>query len=224
MPTYEIEIKSLIGDKQAAIDLADKMRSLDSNFVARGHNSQLNHYFIKGNLQMLREKLGEHLPSGKQTELAELVTQAKDFSVRTRRADNLVLFVIKATVDDTTSSNGTARIEYEAEVKIPLDILDHILLECGFEYQAKWSRERDEYSYKGFNVTIDKNAGYGFLAEFEAIVDDPNRADAVKTQIRQVMQELGVKELAQERLERMFKYYNEHWQDYYGTDKTFSIE
>ena len=75
------------------------------------------------------------------------------------------MLVIKASVDDTTSSNGTARLEFESEVKMTLDELDKILLDSGFTYQAKWSRERQDFKYKGLNVSIDKNAGYGFLAE-----------------------------------------------------------
>jgi hypothetical protein len=38
------------------------------------------------------------------------------------------------------------------------------------------------------------------------------------------MKNLGVEELSQERLQRMFDYYNKNWAEYYGTDKTFSIE
>jgi hypothetical protein len=37
--------------------------------------------------------------------------------------------------------------------------LDKKLLDSDFEYQAKWSREREEYRSKnGINITIDKNA------------------------------------------------------------------
>jgi len=38
------------------------------------------------------------------------------------------------------------------------------------------------------------------------------------------MAALGVQELPNARLERMFTYYNQHWQEYYGTDKVFTIE
>jgi len=38
------------------------------------------------------------------------------------------------------------------------------------------------------------------------------------------MQELGVEELSQDRLERMFSHYNSNWPDYYGTERTFIIE
>jgi len=30
--------------------------------------------------------------------------------------------------------------------------------------------------------------------------------------------------LPNDRLERMFAYYNEHWQEYYDTDKTFVVK
>ena len=41
---------------------------------------------------------------------------------------------------------------------------------------------------------------------------------------RDVMEKLGAEELAQERLERMFTFYNAHWPEYYGTDNVFTIE
>jgi adenylate cyclase class IV len=224
MANYEIEIKSLIGDAGHVVDLVAKMRGTDPNFIFRGKHKQLNHYFVQGDLGLLKTNLETHLPKDKQKQFDELLVHTKDFSVRTRLADTMVLVVIKATVDDTTSSNGIARQEFESEVDLSLDELDKLLIDSGFEYQAKWSRERDEYNYKGLNVTVDKNAGYGYLAEFEALVDDPIQADGVKNRIRRTMIELGAVELPQDRLERMFDYYNKNWKDYYGTDKTFNIE
>jgi predicted adenylyl cyclase CyaB len=214
MANYEVEIKSLIGDKSKTDELVTKMKQNDKDFVSHGMHKQLNHYFIKGDLDRLRQKLDLTLP----------FKNVKDFSVRTRWADGKVLLVIKATVDDTTSSNGTARQEFESEVNLKLEELDQILLDCGFEYQAKWSREREDYSYKGLNVSVDKNAGYGYLAEFEKVIGDQTKADETKKLIRDLMSELGIAELPQDRLERMFAHYNQHWQEYYGTDKTFSIE
>jgi hypothetical protein len=38
------------------------------------------------------------------------------------------------------------------------------------------------------------------------------------------MAELGLDELPQERLARMFEFYNQNWSEYYGTDKTFNID
>ncbi|MDP3993476.1 MAG: hypothetical protein U1C57_01715 [Candidatus Doudnabacteria bacterium] len=224
MANYEIEIKSLIGDREKADQLISKMKTADPSFVARGTHKQLNHYFIKGDLAKLQKKLESYLPKDKKKEFGDLASSAKDYSVRTRWADGKVIFVIKATVDDTTSSNGTARLEFESDVDLTLEKLDEILISSGFEYQAKWSREREEFGYKGLNVTVDKNAGYGFLAEFEKIVGDAGQAEAAKQSVRQIMDELRAVELPQDRLARMFDFYNNHWQEYYGTDKIFNIE
>lgn len=224
MANYEVEIKSLIGGKDQAQALVEKMERYDKAFVYVGKHNQLNHYFVKGNHMLLRSKLEAHLLVDRQQEFDDMLAKIRDFSVRTRQADNKVYFVIKATVDDTTSANGTARQEFESMVYLTLEELDRILLDCGFEYQAKWSREREEYRYNGMNVTVDKNAGYGYLAEFESIITDLAKAEEAKTAIREKMNELGVAELDQGRLARMFDYYNKNWEEYYGTDKTFNIE
>ena len=224
MANYEIEIKSLIGDALKARKLVSKMEQTDPGFSSIGKHKQLNHYFTSGNAELLRTKLSKYLPADKQKQFEDLVKHAKDLSVRTRWANEKVMFVIKATVDDTSSSNGTARLEFETEVDLIIEELDKILLDAGFQYQAKWSREREEYKYQGLNVTIDKNAGYGYLAEFESVIDEPSQAQKVKASIRQIMTGLGIAELPQDRLERMFNFYNQHWQEYYGTEKIFNIQ
>jgi adenylate cyclase class IV len=200
------------------------MKAVDSEFIEHGSHKQLNHYFVGGNLKDLAEKLDSHLSDDKKVLLVDIAEKAKDFSARTRWADGKVLIVVKASVDDTTSSNGTARLEWESPVAISMEDLDALVLSAGFTYQAKWSREREDFSFKGANVSIDKNAGYGYLAEFEMIADNPEAADQTKQQLRDMMAELGVKELPQDRLARMFDHYNSHWADYYGTDKIFNIE
>ena len=268
--SYEIEIKSLLGDKANAEKLQAKLSAADPNLKIIGSHKQLNHYFtpIGGNLNRLYDNVAEIIEADKKERLKALAERAKDFSVRTRWADGKaaphtgdaetgtgVILVIKASVDDTTSSNGTARLEWESLVSIPLlakegprevtaknpqsiDVIDQLVLKSGFAYQAKWSRERQEFMFhpafvgngrdrslqNGINISIDKNAGYGYLAEFEMVVDDKNKAEETKTFLRQIMQDLDVEELPQERLARMFEYYNKNWREYYGTDKTFTIE
>jgi hypothetical protein len=56
------------------------------------------------------------------------------------------------------------------------------------------------------------------------IANNPEAADRVKQQLREMMTELDVQELPQDRLARMFDFYNKNWRDYYGTEKTFTIE
>jgi adenylate cyclase class IV len=73
-----------------------------------------------------------------------------------------------------------------------LDELDKLVQDAGYAYQAKWSREREEYKCLGTNVTLDKNAGYGWLAEFERVVTDESEVGAAKAEIATLMAQLGV--------------------------------
>lgn len=224
--SYEIEIKSLLGSYESAENLIEKMKEMYVNIQELKGSSQLNHYFVGGDKEKLEYAITALLKNNEEKDrLKKTLRDATALSIRTRKADNDVLFVLKASIDDTTSENGTARVEFEVKVEKTLDELDEILLECGCEVQAKWSRERKEYDLgEGTLVCIDRNAGYGYIAEFERVVEDATEADAIKQELRTLMENLGVEELSQERLERMFAYYNQHWRDYYGTDKTFIIE
>ena len=223
MHKYEIEIKSLLSGKEHADKLIEKMRALDDKFSFLGHEHHLNHYFIGSDLGRLAGNLKPHLSEDQKTWLDSIITRPIEHSVRTRQANDKVLIVLKISENDETSSNGVKRMEFESQMPIDLASLDKLVLDSGYSYQAKWSRTRDNYKYKGLAVTIDKNAGYGYLAEFEKLIEDLALFDQTKSEILEKMIELGAEELPQDRLERMFKHYNKNWQEYYGTDKTFVV-
>ncbi len=224
MHSYEVEIKSLLGSSARADEVRSAMKRLDPDCELESKNKQLNHYFKNGTLAKLLEVTGPQLTASAHSKLADMAKNSKEFSVRTRDKDSTVFLVVKAAMDDTTSANGIARMEFEEETPLTLETLDALVLSSGFEYEAKWSRDREEYVCKGVNVTLDKNAGYGWLAEFERVVDDESKLGEAQTQVRALMAKLGVHELPQDRLARMFAYYNTHWQEYYGTEKIFTIE
>lgn len=224
MQSYEVEVKALLGSEERAEEVRRAMKASDASCKLLSKNKQLNHYFEGKTLETLVENAAPHLAEAARTRLVELAKWAQSFSVRTRDKDSAVYLVVKTSVDDTTSENGIARMEFEEKVPLTLRMLDELVLTSGFSYQAKWSREREEYVCRGVNVTLDKNAGYGWLAEFERVVADESELGAARNEIRALMQELGVEELAQARLERMFAFYNAHWPEYYGTDKIFIVE
>lgn len=224
MQSYEVEVKALLGDQQRAQQLRDVLKRIDPECELKDRNKQLNHYFEGGTIEALAQKLAPHLAADERAKLSDLAARAKSFSVRSRDKDGTVLVVVKASVGDDSSENGVARMEFEVAVPLTLAELDALVLDCGFAYQAKWSREREEYAVNGTAITIDKNAGYGYLAEFERIVDDPAQLQAARGEIDALMRQLGVEELPQDRLERMFAFYNKNWPEYYGTDKIFTIE
>lgn len=224
--SYEIEIKCLLGSIAAADNLVEKMHNSDPQTKKLGVQKQLNHYFEGGDLDKLNTILSPVLQcESDRQKLTKLTKEAKSFSLRTRQTNGKLLLIMKISIDDTSSDNGTARLEFEAPIDgVTLEELDNLVLKSGFSYQAKWSRDKTDYAFRGAEVTISFSPGYGYVAEFEKIIDNPKMATETKTELRQMMKELGVKELSQDRLGRMFDYYNANWQDYYGTDKVFDIQ
>jgi len=171
--------------------------------------------------------LSELILDNKKKDLDMILKEGKKISIRSKntinKKGNTVSIVIKASVGDDTSDNGIKRIEFEQDLKLTHDELDGIMLRAGLEYQAKWSREREEYTSGQLHICIDKNAGYGYLVEFEMMTSDEMKLDDLRSEILSIMSDLGVEELSQDRIERMFTHYNTNWSKYYGTDKTFTI-
>jgi adenylate cyclase class IV len=160
MHSYEVEIKVLLGTAEQKDIFMDKVRA---DFPSLSHSyseSQLNHYFEGGNLSHLFGTFREYISEKDATSLHNLVTDAKSYSVRTRGTPTQTIIVVKATVNDESSSNGTARIEWEVDLApMTLDQMDTLVLAAGFTYQAKWSRAREGYQLNENTVLcLDKNA------------------------------------------------------------------
>lgn len=226
MHSYEVEIKVLLGDETIKDIFLNKVKEAFPKLTHSYTESQNNHYFQWVDLLALLWIFGPLVSSEQKRKLENIQQTAKSFSVRTRGTPTQTIIVVKATVNDETSSNGTARIEWEVDLApMTLDAMDALVLSSGFEYQAKWSRARDGYELNDDTVLcLDRNAGYGYLAEFERVIDDANLVDSTRTDLLQIIDSLGYAELDQARLARMFDFYNQNWPHYYGTDKVFTIE
>lgn len=223
---YEVEIKTLLGSRERADELKRRLVQLFPALTVLPPHKQRNFYFnTPKDLSVVERVIKLFLPEEKKAALAKIIRSAKTgVSIRTRDADGKSLFIIKASIGDDTSDNGVLRVEFEEEVQLSFDKLNQKLLDAGLTYQAKWSREREHYDLGGIHITIDKNAGYGYLAEFEKMIDDGRESEYAKQELKALMTELNCSELPQDRLERMFTFYNEHWPEYYGTDKVFVVE
>ena len=222
---YEIEIKSLLGGKAQADALVARLKEHDPSCVRASVSSQLNHYFEGGDPAKVYERLSPKLSEEARAKMERIVKEGKKISVRTRGTGGEALIVMKASINADSSANGVMRLEVEESVPgYTLDQLDAEVLAAGYAYQAKWSRAREEYRTGDITVCLDKNAGYGYVAEFEKVIEGAAGADAAKAEVAALMDAVGAKELPQDRLERMFSFYNEHWADYYGTDKIFIVE
>lgn len=203
----EVEAKYLIETPEQLAAVAEELKQLASPTW----ESQLNHYFFGGRDTVL--DLKEHLKIDSDTPEAAV-------SIRTRQVNGepaILVFKFGANPE-----NGTDRIEQEYKTKRPIDELDALIEKLGGTCRSKWSRERIAYTTPTVIFSLDKNSGYGHLLELEAgpeLADNPNALEILDT----IAGNMGLKRLPEDRLQRMFAYYEEHWREYYGTTNVFRV-
>ena len=223
---YEVEVKTLLGDQTAAKAFLEKLKAADPQLSQIGESSQLNHYFDEaGDPTALAEAIRPTLEPIDYESFRSILERSQTFALRTRQDSDGVKLVIKAAKDGEDVQHAVERLEGEYLTDRPeIDQLDRLIQKAGYGFLSKWSRDRKEFRYKDYTVTLDRNAGYGYLAEFERLVTEGSATALAKQAILDELARLGLAELSQERVGRMFAHYNQHWPDYYRTDKTFVIE
>ena len=169
---FEIEIKSLLGSQSAADALKAKLVALDPSCKLKNSYTQLNHYFEGGDPNKLADAFAPFV-SKEVAEKMHTMAGGQKISVRTREMNGVAKIVLKASVGSDSSANGVARMELEEPVAgKTFAELDALVQSAGYTYQGKWWRTREEYEARGVSVCLDKRAGYGYLAEFEKVVDE----------------------------------------------------
>lgn len=221
---YEIEIRALLGSKQRTDELLATARQLDPNLKQVSEQKQLNHYFMNGDLSALANEFKAELSDEQQRALQEIIERATSITVRSRQKNDTVLLMVKGSLDGNSAVHSHQRMEFEAPLAISLDELDKRILRAGWELEAKWQAERKMYEALGLTLDVFFTPGYGYMIEFEKVVMDDTDRETAHQQVLDVMKKLGVGEVPADRLERMYEYYNEHWAEYYGTRKVFTIE
>lgn len=221
---YEIEIKCLLPDKSALEALLKKIELKDPTMKLVSVQRQRNHYFHGGSLEKLIEHAVSHLSAEQLENIKDINATATHINVRSRQKNDEVLLIVKGSLDDVSAAHSHHRMEFEGVVPLDIDQLDDLILESGWLLEAKWQANREIYSALGLTVDTIVTPGYGYMVEFERVVTDDSSREEAHQQILDVMESLGVEELPNDRLERMFAYYNEHWQEYYDTDKTFVVK
>lgn len=213
---FEVEIKALVEDYQTT---KDNLLNLGYNF--NGKEVQLNHYFNYDDysLAYLFDNLRTHLNTEQELQLSNVIGKGNNFSIRTREINSKdAYFIIKYSVIDEDSANGTVRKELETKISMNLDKLDYILLSSGLIYSSKWSRGREVFTKQNITATIDLNAGYGYLLELETLTNEIEETFFLKEQLQQELNNLELKELNNKLLDYMFNYYENNWTKYYGTN------
>lgn len=138
--------------------------------------------------------------------------------LRIRRTDKEAYLILKkGWMHDSNRDEVEIRVDRKDFLR-----LDEILRSLGFEYDTKWYRKRKEYKYKKFNITIDFNAGYGWIAEIELMVNSGNE-DKAKKAILALAKEIGIEPASKVLFDKMYHYYKKNWQHYIETKSTFDI-
>jgi adenylate cyclase class IV len=227
--TIELELKAFPGQHtQSIIDYSEDFKLVSTE-------TQLNHYFSGSLSPAQLTSLSEYdidWTNEKHENLLNFIqnfSQAKQ-SIRTRYSSfytypHSSTFVLKATKNDTSSENGTARVELEFEIGRVLDKLDNYLISSlKLEYLSKWSRKRVTYKWlpEDITVCVDVNAGYGTILEVELMTEEKEDYSADLDTLRYLLQIIEAKEIPTSHMDEMFQVYNKDWEKFYGTSLTFA--
>lgn len=220
---YEIEIKTLLGSQQKSDELLAEVTRHDPATKLVSEQKQLNHYYHGGDLAALAAAMAGHITAEQMATISDIAARAKSINVRTRQKNDTVLLIVKGSLDNVSAVHSHQRMEFEVPVDITLDELDALVEQSGWQLEAKWQADRKIYSTMGLTLDMFFTPGYGYMAEFEQVVTADQDRESAHQKLVDTMATLGVQELPNPRLERMFEYYNQHWNEYYGTNKVFVI-
>lgn len=218
----EIEIKYLLTDKKHRDVLIGELQKVYPNSELKKTSVIISYFYkpaksVKQILDSARAVLGDE----DYEELNSVIKKASNLIVKTRSIDDTVYFVVKGAADGEDAVHAINRIEFEVIVDISLEQLNSIVVGSGIELVSKWSSKRDYYDLdKELKMDVEFVAGYGYKAELEILTNE-EKVDEIVAEIRDVADKLDLTEASQELLGRMYSYYNNHWQEYFNTDKVF---
>lgn len=167
--------------------------------------------------KFLKKNKAKFLGQEKQENYYYQASGKNDF--RIRKTDNCAFIILK---------KGWMHDDDREEIEIKIDRkdfqkADKIFTSLGFKYDTKWYRVRKEYRYKDFNISIDFNAGYGWIAEIEKIVRKGHEEKA-KKDILQLARIVNIKPASKSLFDKMYKYYKNNWPYYFDSKTTFDIK
>lgn len=142
----------------------------------------------------------------------------KQLDLRIRRTDNKAFLILK-----NGWMHNVNRDEIEVKTaRANFNNLDKILTSLGYKYDTKWYRKRSQYKLGNLNITIDFNAGYGWVTEIERITKKGGEKKA-EEEILKFAKKIGIKPASQKLFDKMYKFYKKNWRHYYKTKTTFDI-
>lgn len=90
------------------------------------------------------------------------------------------------------------------------DSLEKMFLMLGYPVKVKWYRKRHIFVWKGFEVCLDDNRGFGRVLEIEKKTESSGKAVALR-EIEKAFEELGVAVTPQEEQAKRYAHYVKNW-------------
>ncbi|NLL44190.1 MAG: CYTH domain-containing protein [Mollicutes bacterium] len=136
-------------------------------------------------------------------------------------SDYLKLWLKTGKIHDDAREEMSVIIDkkYEKDLLKMLDIL-------GYEIEIKWYRKRLELTFKDFEVTIDYTVGYGYIVEFELMVEDDKKIEEAKNKLNEVFKEFNIADTPNAVFNKKIQDYKVNWHKYTKdvNDNEFLIE
>lgn len=219
----EIEIKCLLDGPAARDQLVAQLQQRFPQFSHLGTKTIISYFYQGGATKKQVSQAAERIVRPDELmELKMLLAKSDDLVVKCRSINDAKFFAVKGSPVGEDPVHAVNRLEFEVEVRMDLESVNAKLESAGIHIASKWSSRRDFYRLDdSIKAEIEFVAGYGYKAELEIMIQDGEPTDAAVQSIQALAKELGLVEASQELLGRMYNYYNQHWQEYFNTDKVF---
>lgn len=220
----EIEKKYLLKDLADIQALVKSLKQFYPDLTHKGQKTIISYFYQKPNNKEQVLQVGRKLLKKEQlAELTKLVKQCDELMVKCRSIDNVKYFTVKGASSGEDVVHATNRMELEVELDKELETINKIIVSSGIKLVSKWSSVRDFYVLENkLKADIEFVAGYGHKAELELVINDGESSEEAVAVIDELANKLGLFYASDELMGRMYKYYNQHWEEYFNTDKVFS--
>lgn len=83
-----------------------------------------------------------------------------------------------------------------------------------FDIKIKWFRIRNSFVWNNFDVTLDYTHGYGYILEFEMLVENEENVEEGKQILKKQFDELDIEIVDKQLFKDKYEDYKENWQTY----------
>lgn len=99
----------------------------------------------------------------------------------------------KITLKLNEIGNGASFEENEFNI-LPKDVNSAVkmFIDLGYDQMQESFQKRDNFKYKKVEIALKHSQDWGFHAEFEILIDNPNKETEAELKIRQIAKELDV--------------------------------